>query len=370
MQSLKEALFYEIYRFQELDFVIAPINFVLIGLCILIMFIAKRIAWRSLDALGNKTSRVRQKHETLYRLSKQIIYILTILLCVESFNINNDQVHFGTILNIPITGNYNGFQLYVYHILLAVAMVVFTRLILNLLKLYLHKAVEKREWIDEGKEFTIFQLLKYIIYVVMIIALVRSTGVKMDLLIVSSGALFVGVGLGLQFIFADYMSGIIILFDGTVKVGDVILLNNQVARVELINIRTTKVTTREGETLIVPNSKLTSDTITNWTHTKKFTRFGIDVSTSYSSDTRQVESVLLEAAKKSRAISKTKKSVVFFRDFGDSGLLFTLYVWVDNSFDAEKTLSDIRHDIFALFAENNIEIPFPQRVVHMPKAQA
>ncbi len=366
MDKVKDFLFAEILVLEEFDFTLAPINLILIGLCVLFYFVSRSLLKKSLYKLREKSDKLAQKQDTIYRLGKQLFFILSIGLGVESLGVNNDHIHFGSLLQLKLTGEYNGFQLSVYHILLAIIAFFTTRVLLNLFKLYLHRTFEKRDWVDEGKEYTVFQLVKYATYTILIISLVRSTGVKMDLLIASATALFLAVGLGLQGIFADYVSGIILLFEGTVKVGDVIRLDsiNSVARVEVINIRTSKVKSREGESIIIPNSLLTSDAVVNWTHQDKLTRCGITVSVAYGSDTRQVESILIESTKVYKDLSKRRPPVVFLKDFGDSGLLFELHFWAEKSFQAEKAQSDIRFEIDDQFRKHGIEIPFPQRVIH------
>ncbi len=366
MNSIKDFLFTEILVFDEVDFTLAPINLILIGLCVLFYFVSKNLLRRSLSKLGEKSGKLAQKQQTIFRLGKQLLFILSLGLTVESFSVNNDHIHFGSLLQLKLTGEYNGFQLSFYHLVLAVVMFFSARVLLNLFKLYLHKIFEKRDWVDEGKEYTIFQLVKYATYTIIIISLVRSTGVKMDLLIASATALFLAVGLGLQGIFADYVSGIILLFEGTVQVGDVIRLDsiNSVAKVEVINIRTSKVKSREGESIIIPNSLLTSDAVVNWTHQDKLTRFSISVAVAYGSDTRQVEQILIDSTKVYKDLSKRRPPVVFLQNFGDNGLEFELHFWAEKSFQAEKARSDIRFEIDAQFRKAGIEIPYPQRVVH------
>lgn len=207
--------------------------------------------------------------------------------------------------------------------------------------------------------------MKYFVYTIALITLIKSTGVDMDILMNSAAAFIVAIGLGLRTIFADFVSGIILLFEGTVKVGDVLLIDGEVSRVQMIHIRTSKVKTQDGEIIIVPNSKLTSENVVNWSHTDKSTRFIIQVGVAYGTDTRLVEQLLIDSTKVCKQLSKRKKPKVFFKDFGDSALIFELTFWGDRSFELEDAKSNVRFEIDRLFREHGIKIPFPQREVLM-----
>jgi len=369
MDNLKETLFFELIWFEELDFRLAPINLIFLALCLLLYLFGKKIIWRSINKIKDKSTKVSQKRDAIFRLCKSLLFIVSVILAIESFNINHDHIHFGNFLKINLTGEYNGFQLSVYHLVFALSLFFVVRVLLNLFKLYLHKTFEKKDWVDEGKEYTIFQLVKYFVYIISIIALITSTGVRMNFLLTSAAALSVGLGLGLQTIFADYVSGVLILFEGTVKVGDVLWYNDQPCKVEFINIRTSKISTLNGETIVVPNSKLTSDNVINWSHADKITRFTIKIGVAYGSDTRLVEKKLIEALGVSSLISKRRPPKVFFKDFGENALLFELTFWGERSFNMEIPMSEIRFEIDRLFRENNIKIPLPQRDVHVIQSQ-
>ena len=179
-------------------------------------------------------------------------------------------------------------------------------------------------------------------------------------------ALLVGLGLGLQQIFQDIMSGIAILFEGSLKVGDIVeIQDNIIGRVIEIGLRTSKIETRDNIIMVVPNSKFVTDIVINWSHMEKKTRFHIDVGVAYGSDVEKVSQVLLQCAEDINKISKTPPPFVRFSDFGNSSLDFQLYFWTTETFQVEYIKSEIRYKIDSAFRANGVHIPFPQRDVHI-----
>ena len=251
-----------------------------------------------------------------------------------------------------------------YHLLLAITILFATYLILKALrKIFLSKLVKKY---DEKNLHTIFILVKYIVWIISITSVLEILGVNMDYLIASSAALFVGMGLGIQQIFNDTVSGIFLLFERNVKVGDIIQMSDDtVATVKEIKLRTSKVITRDGTIIIVPNSKLLSENVINWSDIDEKTRFYVEVGVSYDSDVELVTKLLLEAANKHNKIEKEPQPFVRFSDFGDSALNFRIYFWTYENFRVKNIKSDLRYSIFKLFKEHNIQIPYPQQDVYI-----
>ena len=192
------------------------------------------------------------------------------------------------------------------------------------------------------------------------------TGLKLTVLWGAGAALLVGIGFGLQQIFADLISGIFLLFEGNLKEDDVVeLTNGTICRVTFIGARTSKVKTRDDVILIIPNSHFISQEVINWSHIESQTRFDVGVGVAYGSDVQLIKKVLLECAHVNPDISFSPVPFVRFQNFGDSSLDFSLYFWTANTFRVENIKSDIRFAIEKFFRENNIQIPFPQRDVHM-----
>ncbi|MEQ9289407.1 MAG: mechanosensitive ion channel [Cyclobacteriaceae bacterium] len=218
---------------------------------------------------------------------------------------------------------------------------------------------------DEGRGHALSQILNYTIIVLAIIAGLDMVGIQLTLLLAGSAALLVGVGLGLQQVFNDIVSGILLLFEGTVSVGDIIEIDSVIGKVEKISIRTSKIETRDGIVIIVPNSKLVSDNVINWSHNRSVTRFRIKVGVAYGSDVKLVMQLLHEAAIEHPEVVREPIPKARFIDFGDSSLNFELLFYSKRMFDIEFVRSDIRVTIDQKFRDHNVTIPFPQRDLHL-----
>ncbi|MBF8455781.1 mechanosensitive ion channel [Kaistella sp. G5-32] len=228
----------------------------------------------------------------------------------------------------------------------------------------LRKIIYSTSKLDDSKKFTIFSLIKYVFYVVGFIMGMNMIGINVSVLLGASAALLVGVGLGLQNIFSDFVSGIVLLLDSSIKVGDIIETDKLVCQVKEINLRTTTVLTRDDKYIILPNTILTKNSVLNWTHTNPNSRFDIQVGVSYSADIHQVMKILIDTAKQNEKISLAPPAFVRLNDYADSSLIFNLYFWAEDVFRVENLKSDLRIKIFEEFKKNNIDIPFPQRVLH------
>lgn len=227
-----------------------------------------------------------------------------------------------------------------------------------------NKILEKRIR-EPGARYSIATILRYLIVFVGFVFIVQSAGFNISSLGLMAGALGVGIGFGLQNLFSDFVSGIILLFDSSVKVGDVIDVDGLVCTVTKINLRTTQVLTRDDKYILLPNTLLTKNRIINWTHNIENSRFDIAVGVDYSSDVDLVTKLMKEAAVEQSGVDKSPEPFVRFSQYGDSALMFTVYFWSANVFRVENIKSDIRKKIFYKFTENNIVIPFPQRTLHI-----
>jgi small-conductance mechanosensitive channel len=251
-------------------------------------------------------------------------------------------------------------ELRIINIVWVALIFLITYVLLWLFKKYLQRQ-ERVKRIDSGKSYAVRQVVAYIAYVIALISAVDSLGFQITVLLASSTALLVGLGLGLQDLFKDMVAGFIILFERTVTAGDVVEITGIVGQVKEVGLRTTSLLTREEIILIVPNSRLTAENVVNWSQNKKTTRFKIDVGVAYGSDTRLIQKILIEAAMKSQEVLNKPEPTVIFSDFGESSLNFSLLFFSKNLFRIERTKSDIRFEIDRLFRENKISIPFPQR---------
>ena len=293
---------------------------------------------------------------------RQAWYVLVIILCSLSIMEVLD-IDYTSVLQHSLYKT-DKFTFRVYSLVFILIIVFFIRIIVFLTD-YLMELRIRRKKIDRGRGRSLLQIVKYVIWIIGLTICFSSLGIKMTLVIASVSALLVGVGFGLQHIFNDFFSGIIILFDGSIEVDDVVELDNVVGRVLDIGLRVSKIITRDNFVIIVPNSELTGDKVINWTHNEQVTRFHVNVGVAYGSDVRLVEKILVKVAENHSQIEKIPASFVRFNDFGDSSLDFQLYFWTSNDFLVENIKSDLRFEIDDQFRMHDIRIPFPQRDVHL-----
>ena len=257
------------------------------------------------------------------------------------------------------------YSISVYNLLLVIIVFFAVKWITYSIDNYIKRRLQKKGIADEGRTSSITQILKYVVYVIGFFFVVKSLGINIDLILGVFAALGLGIGFALQDVFKDLISGIIILFEGNVAVGDILEVDGLTGSVKKINLRTSLIRTRDGIYMVIPNSRIVNEKVVNWSADNKITRFNVIVGVAYGSDTEKVKNLLLESAKKHDAVIKRPSPIVFFDDFGDSALMFDLHFWVVDTWNIESTKSDIRFEIDKVFRENNISIPFPQRDVHM-----
>lgn len=231
------------------------------------------------------------------------------------------------------------------------------------------KAIFNRTSLDLPKKYSLYTIFKYIAVVLAVAISLQIVGIDITVLLAGSAALLVGVGFGLQNLFGDVTSGIILLFDSTIKVNDVIEVDGIVGRVEKINLRTTSIITREDNYIIMPNSVITNNNLINWTYSNISSRFRIDVGVDYSSDVKLVMELMEKAVKAQKEVLISPAPVVRFEEYADSSLNFSVFFWCDEVFRVEIIKSQIRVRLYEYLKENNVEIPFPQRVVHMKQPE-
>ncbi len=242
--------------------------------------------------------------------------------------------------------------------------IAITALVLVGLKRFLRRQIEK-EHLDLGTSAALFQVAKYILWILAIITTLEGAGFKLSILLAGSAALLVGLGSGIQKIFSDIASGFILLIERTLKVSDVVDVGGVVGKVVKSGIRTTTILTRDHVRMIIPNSKFTSEPVINMSNYDENTRFKVDVGVAYGSDIQLVKASLLECALAHSKVSKKPLPFVRFNNFGNSSLDFQLFFWTRKNFEVPTIQSDLRFMIDEKFRENQISIPFPQRDVYI-----
>lgn len=249
-------------------------------------------------------------------------------------------------------------------VLIVVIAFIFTNSILNFIRKLINKKLDDT---DIGKFKTVFTFTRYFIYILVIIVALESSGVEVSVLLAGSAALLVGLGLGLQTLFQDIISGIFILLDKSLQVNDVVEVEGKIGQIFEINLRTTRAVTIDNRVLIIPNHIFLTNSLYNWTQNGKITTEALEVGVAYGSDVEKVKELLIETAIEHSKVLKGKKPDVLFMDFGDNALIFRLIFNLNDSFTHLKVKSDLRYAIDKKFRENSISIPFPQRDVHLIK---
>lgn len=248
------------------------------------------------------------------------------------------------------------------NILLLIVILVFAKVFLNFFEKLVTKRLDQQ---DKNKFHTVFSFSRWLIYIVIFVTTLHSVGFNLNAVFAASAALLVGVGLAMQTWFQDIMSGIFIIIDQSVHVGDIIELDNKVGRVDEIKLRTTRAITIDNKVLIIPNHLYLTNSLYNWTQNGKSTRESVSVGVAYGSDVQLVKQLLIQAANEHPKVMKHPAPLVLFENFGDSALEFKLVFTLNDSFTAIIPQSEIRFAIDKLFREHNISIPFPQRDVHI-----
>lgn len=220
--------------------------------------------------------------------------------------------------------------------------------------------------LDIGVRQSIGTITRYIIIVLGLFIIINTAGINLSAITVLFGALGVGIGFGLQNIFNNFISGLIILFERPIKVGDRIEVGEVNGDVVTISARSTTVITNDNISIIIPNSEFISNRVINWSHNDRKIRFRFPVGVSYKEDPQRVKDILMEVLRQNDGVLKSPAPDVWFDEFGDSSLNFKLMVWTMKYVQRPELLkSQLYYEIFAKFKKHNIEIPFPQRDLHV-----
>ena len=254
-------------------------------------------------------------------------------------------------------------KIQVFTLVIVALIFLLTKLSIWIIKKALFR--KKGDEFDHGNAYAIFQIIRYVVWVISIGLILESAGVKVTVLVAGSAALLVGVGLGLQQTFNDIISGIILLSERSIKINDILEIDGDVVIIQEIGLRTSKGLNRDEISIIIPNSLITTNKVINWSHQAKKTRFRINVGVAYGSDVDLVLNILEASALEHPDISDAHQIEARFIDFGNSSLDFQLLFFSENVFRIEKVKSDIRKIINRKFIEKNISIPFPQMDVHL-----
>ncbi len=251
-------------------------------------------------------------------------------------------------------------------------LIVGTWLIFFIAKLISRLIIErllKKYGTQEGVSHAVGTIFRYVFVFIGLLVIIQSTGIDLSALTVLAGALGVGIGFGLQNVTNNFLSGIIILFERPIKIGDRVELpelENLTGDVVNISARSTTIVTNDNIAILIPNSKFVSDSVINWSYTDANVRFNIPVGVAYKEDPKVIRKILIDVAKEHPGVLKYPEPDVLFDEFGDSSLNFLLRIWTTKFSRTPRVLrSELYYDIFEKFKEKGIEIPFPQRDVYI-----
>ncbi|MFO7880497.1 MAG: mechanosensitive ion channel family protein [Bacteroidota bacterium] len=313
--------------------------------------------------LLNKSKVTEQLGKKQVKATKRFLYVIISFFLVWAI-LETLDIHIDNILRAKLFAT-KKVDIMIYHLIILYVILAGTRFLIAMLESFFSNIVQKNK-LDRGRSRSIFQIIKYLVYVIALTVFIESLGFRITIVIASISALLVGIGLGIQHFFNDIVSGIIILFDRSIKIDDVVEIESEViGRVVKINLRTSLINTRDNVIMIVPNSMFTTERIINWSHNTKKSRFEVSVGVAYGSDVRLVEKILVNVAKAHPNVSDKPAPFVMFKDFGNSSLDFVLKFWSDKPFYIEPIKSDLRFEIDKQFRENNVTIPFPQQDVYI-----
>ncbi len=299
---------------------------------------------------------IKGEEKKASRIVQYAVYVFAIILLLQGFS----QLDFRIF-------SFQDYSFRISNVFWAILVILLARLLAWVLTQLVLFNYYRNKKINLGSQYAINQLLKYIIYIIAGVMALDSLGIKMTVIWGGAAALLVGVGLGLQQTFNDLISGVILLSERSVEVGNVVEVNGLVGTVRKIGLRTSTVESRDNISVIVPNSKLTVDNVINWSYTDDKARFSISLGVAYGSDTELVKKLLLQVARANVYVLDFPSPLVRMTNFGNSSLDFEILFWSRNFIVIEDIKSDLRMEIDKIFRENDIVIPFPQMDVWFKK---
>ncbi len=227
------------------------------------------------------------------------------------------------------------------------------------------RVIAPRTQVDAGTINAALTIGRYVILALALLIIFQQIGFDPTSLTVIAGGLSVGIGIGLQSIISNFISGIVLLFEQSLRPGDVVEVGGVLGTVERLNVRATTVRTFDNVEMIIPNETFFTSTVTTYTHDNRITRIMLTIGASYKSNPQQVMDILLAAAQRHGLVLDDPPPDVFFENYGDSSIDFHLAIWVSDPTHRKRVPSDLRLMIWKEFEKHGIEIPFPQRDLHI-----
>ncbi len=317
-----------------------------------------------------QTDRVRGLLKRLHLEEGFVAFVTTLLSLAVFFGFVSAGLN-AAGLPIPWNEPLPGISLSISHLLRLLLLIAIVFWLSSSGKTFLKDRFLARSGIDGALQYTISQFFGYVVLVAGILVALQNAGMDLSTLTVFAGAVGVGLGFGLQNVTSNFISGLVLLAERPIKLGDRVEVDGVGGQVRSIRMRSTTIMTNDNIAIIVPNSYFIEKKIVNWSHGDPSVRFRIPVGVAQDSDVAKVRDLLLSVAKAHPAALATPEPQVFFDGFGDSTFNFELVVWsAEMSYRPRRFKSDLNFAIARVLSEAGIEMPFPQRDVHIRAAPA
>ena len=333
----------------------------------------RRAIQRVIPGLPSNTSSQPSNLTTLFRLKlgfAQVILWSVIILVI--FNLFAPTRHWLYYLFSVVTSafdrsvfNLGGTEFSIIRLLILIALFVGAIFLSNYVTDLLRTNVLQVTRMTRGSQEIISIITKYGLICLFTVILLQANGINLSSLALIGSALGVGIGFGFQDIARNFASGIVLLFERSIQVGDFIQVGEHLGVVEEVRTRSIVLKTLDRISIIVPNSRFLSDEVINWNHRRSVTRLHLPIGVAYGSDVKKVKAALLQAAAEHIEVLRNPSPQVFFVEFGDSSLNFELLIWTSDPSRQAPLKSDLYFRIEELFNEQQIDIPFPQRDVNI-----
>src|SRR5216117_183269 len=329
------------------------------------------IAFVGLFAAGLIIARILQSHLvhrffSRFKIDTNFIAIVTTILSLAALVFFTISAINAAGIPLAWTAPLPAVSLSLLQIFLLVALLVAVFWISSRTKRFLFNRFLVNSGLDRALQYAIAQIISNVVLVVGVLIVLENTGIHLGALAVFAGAVGVGVGFGLQNIASNFISGLVILAERPITIGDRVEVAGITGQVQQIRARSTVIRTNDNIMMIVPNTKFIDSPVTNWTYGDRRVRFRIAVGVAYGSDVNKVRDALLAVAQENRHTLKEPAPSVFLKQFGDSSIDFQLMVWSSEmSARPSRYRSDLNFAIPEKFREVGIEFPFPQRDVHI-----
>lgn len=329
------------------------------------------LAFATLFAIGLVTAKTLQsdfvrRFFARFKLDTNFIAIVTTILSVSALAFFTVTAINAAGIPLRWTAPLGGVKLSLVQIFLLIALLIAVFWFSSRTKRFLFNRFLVNSGLDRALQYAIAQIVSNLVLILGIFVVLDNTGINLGALTIFAGAVGIGIGFGLQNIASNFISGLVILAERPIAIGDRVEVAGLAGQVELIRARSTVIRTNDNIAMIVPNSKFIEEPVTNWTYGDPRVRFRIPVGVAYGSDISKVCEALIAAGKGTPHVLADPAPSVFLNKFGDSSIDFELVVWSSEmSHRPSRFKSDLNFAIEEKFREAGIEIPFPQRDLHI-----